>query len=137
MLSNYNQKVMRRILYSLSFIVFLSGCSLYRSEGRKDFESDAPEKISGFELKKCKKEGKIETWFNQEFPAKTYELVVAEADLEIWKTINQGVVEVRALQKDETNTTSTCTYEFASEAIWTLYKAQFIKELENNVMSAD
>lgn len=125
------------MIYSLTFMFLMSGCSLYRSEGRKEFESDVPQKIASFQLTKCKKEAKIETWFHQEFPSKSYELVIAENDLEVWKTTNQGVVEIRASQKDENNVTSTCTYEFANETVWSLYKTQFIQELENNIMATD
>lgn len=129
--------MIKSLLLPLILWPFLSGCSIYSSEGRKQFNSEAPSKISGFALKSCKREGKFETWLNQEFPAKNYELVLSESDLEIWKTTGPDTIEVRASQKDDLNVTSTCTYEFASEATWALYKTQFIKELENNVMATE
>lgn len=123
------------------FLSLSTGCSLYKSEGRKSFESEAQGKIdaasvSSFQLVSCKKEGKLETWFNEEFPASTYELVLSENDLEIWRTMKGKTVEVKALQKTE-NSTHSCIYEFSSELVWNLYKADFIRELENNLMSAD
>jgi hypothetical protein len=134
--------VIKLTLASALFLCFSTGCSLYKSEGRKNFESEAQGKIdaastsSAFQLKGCKKEGKLETWFNEEFPASTYELVLSENDLEIWRTMKDKVVEVKALQKFETSTQS-CTYEFANEIVWNLYKSDFIRELENNLMSAE
>ncbi len=122
---------------ALALILFFStGCSLYKSEGRKQFESQAPGKIAGasFVLKSCKKEGVLETWFNGEFPASNYELVMSEADLEIWRTIRDDKVEVKALQKIG-NSTQSCVYQFASETVWQLYKETFISELENNLMT--
>ena len=129
--------MIKSLVVSILFIPFLSGCSLYKSEGRKKFDSEAPGKIQGFALQGCHREGKIETWLNQEFPAKNYELVTAESDLEIWKTNGLGTIEVRASQKDEAGLTTTCNYVFASETVWSLYKDQFIKELENNVMATE
>lgn len=129
---------MKCFILSSLFIFLLSGCTIYRSEGRKQFESEAPEKVSAaaFTLISCKKEGKLETWINEEFPAHEYELVLSESDLEIWRTHRGETVEVKALQKTETHTQS-CVYQFANDTIWTLYKDQFIRELENNLMTLD
>lgn len=124
------------------FLCFSTGCSLYKSEGRKSFESEAQGKVdaastsTSFQLVSCKKEGKLETWFNEEFPASTYELVLSENDLEIWRTMKGDTVEVKALQKSGSSTQS-CIYTFSSDLVWNLYKADFIRELENNLMSAD
>ncbi|QDK37424.1 hypothetical protein [Bdellovibrio sp. NC01] len=145
---------MKHVFTSLLFLS-LSACSLYKSDGRKEFENDAPGKLKAasasatavapalrttaqFKLKNCKKEGTIESWFNSEFPAASYELVVSETDLEIWRTMNaNGVIEVKAIQKTDNATTMTCNYEFATSAVWDLYKDQFIRELENNLMTQD
>ncbi|AHZ84130.1 hypothetical protein AB1A81_07205 [Bdellovibrio bacteriovorus] len=129
---------MKSFILSSLFVVLLSGCTIYRSEGRKQFESEAPDKVAAasFQLISCKKEGKLETWFNEEFPSHTYELVISETDLEIWRTLRGEVVEVKALQKSE-KATQSCIYQFANETIWTLYKDQFIRELENNLMTLE
>lgn len=140
---------MKTLIASILSIVLLNGCSISKSSGRSDFESDAPgktsaasfrsttpSKVSSFQLKSCKKQGRLETWFNEEFPSTSYELVVAENDLEIWRTTQGGIVEVKAIQKSETSTSS-CSYEFSSRAVWDLYKDQFIRELENNLMTVE
>lgn len=118
--------------------VLLSGCTVYKSEGRKKFESEGPSKIqtSAFELISCKNETKLETWLNDEFPASNYELVVADTDLEIWRSFKGDYVEVKALQRTP-RATHSCLYQFANDLTWTLYKDQFIKELENNMMMAE
>jgi len=123
-------------------ILFLSGCSIYKSDGRKQFESDAPQKVktsshnSNFQLQGCKKETALESWFNEEFPSTSYELVVSENDLEIWRTTHPGSVEVKALQKTE-GVTQSCTYQFSSKEIWDSYQESFIRELENNLLTQD
>lgn len=118
--------------------LLLNGCTIYRSEGRKQFESEAPGKVTGaaFQLKACKKEGRLEAWLNEEFPSQTYELIVAEPDLEVWRTRRDTLVEVKAIQKSPSVTLS-CTYEFADDVVWNLYKDQFIQELENNLMTQE
>jgi hypothetical protein len=126
-------------------LVFLEGCSVYKSEGRNQFEAAAPGKIKGasfastspsseiYSLLGCKTQSRIETWFNDEFPRANYELVVMENDLEIWRTTRAGSVEVKAIQRSDKNVQA-CSYEFSSIAVWDLYKEQFIRELENNLM---
>lgn len=120
----------------LFFVSLLSGCTLNRSEGRNQFESAAPSRISGFDLKSCKTENKLVAWFNEEFPVADYELVLAESDLEIWKTNKAHQVEIRAIQKNAIGSQS-CTYEFADETTWNVYRDQFIQELENNLLSSE
>lgn len=116
--------------------LLLAGCTVYESGGRKQFESDASSnaKISSFELQSCRQESRIQTWFQQEFPAQDYELVLADDDLEIWKTTKNSNVEIKALQKNETGEL-VCTYSFASEAIWNQNQASFVSELRNNLMT--
>ena len=124
--------------------LFISGCSIYRSEGRKQFESEAPGKVATkvaasqlpFQLTSCKTEGRLEAWFNEEFPSQNYELVISEQDLEIWHARHDSMIEVKAIQKNGA-TTQSCTYLFTDEAAWNIYKDQFILELENNMMTQE
>lgn len=131
---------MKSLLALPLITILISGCSIYRSEGRKEFEEQAPQrsaasvaKNSAFQLQSCKNEGALETWFKEEFPAKNYELVLSDIDLEIWRTHVGTQVEIRALQKNG-KATQACVYHFANDLVWDLYKQQFIRELENNMM---
>ncbi|KHD87751.1 MAG: hypothetical protein OM95_12085 [Bdellovibrio sp. ArHS] len=130
---------MKCALFSVFMVLFLSGCTIYRSEGRKQFESEAPGKVSAtanFELKSCKKENRFETWFHEEFPSSHYEMVVMGNDLEVWRTHRGVKVEVKAIQKSDSAVHS-CIYEFANDIVWNLYKESFIRELEDNVMTLE
>ena len=127
-----------KTLAILPFFIFLSACSVYKSQGRKQFDSDAPGKIQAYSLDSCQKENAISAWFQSEFPNKNYEMVVMETDLEVWTAHNaDGSLDAKAVQIDDSNNRTSCTYHFSSEAIWNSYKDQFIQELENNVMTAD
>lgn len=137
---------MKILVVGILLCLSVSGCTVYRSEGRKQFESEAPAKVKtsaliepgteAFKLISCKKETRLETWLNEEFPAAQYEMVVLEHDLEIWRTHRGKTVEVKALQRSQ-NATTSCIYHFSNDKIWNLYKNQFVKELENNLMTLD
>ncbi|WP_413561098.1 hypothetical protein [Bdellovibrio sp. HCB209] len=138
---------MKSIILILISLMFLEGCSVYKSEGRNQFEDAAPGKIKTsslssqspselYKLLGCKNQNALETWFNDEFPRANYEMVVMESDLEIWRTTHAGRVEVKAIQRGDKKVQA-CSYEFATASIWDLYKEQFVRELENNLMISE
>jgi hypothetical protein len=115
--------------------LLLSSCSVYKSQGRKQFESESSGQVRTFSLLSCKKQNNISAWFQSEFP--NYELVVAESDLEVWKSTNQDdTIDVRAVQINMSEQII-CNYSFSNEGAWKTYQKQFIQELENNLMTAD
>lgn len=129
---------MKCLLISILFILS-TGCTIHRSEGRKKFESDAPSKASPaslFQLTNCKKSSTLENWLNEEFPTESYELIVSEQDLEIWRSSKKSSIEIKAIQKNN-STIQACIYEFANESVWNAYQEQFIRELENNMMTLE
>lgn len=128
-----------KAFFLTSIFLLSSGCSIYRSEGRKQFEAEAPAKVeaNGFHIRSCKKIGKLENWFKTEFPAHNYELIVADNDLEVWKTpVPSGLVEVTAIQKIDTDIHS-CVYEFPNEVSWQAHKEQFLRELDSYLLSLE
>lgn len=124
-------------------LFFLSACSMYKSAGRKQLESDAPGKLPGqsqsFSLESCHQVDALNAWLQDEFPSKNYELVVSETNLEVLKYTNaQGEVEITATQgAPAPAATTSCLYKFADEAAWNKNKTQFIEDLENNMMTSD
>jgi hypothetical protein len=127
-----------KTLAIVPFILFLSACSVYKSQGRKQFESDSNGKIQAYSLQSCQKQNSISAWFQSEFPNKNYEMLVMEQDLEVWTARNSdGSIEAKAVQIDENNNRLVCIYHFSGEAVWNSYQRQFIRELENNLMTAD
>ena len=121
----------------LPILFLLSACSVYKSQGRKAFESDSSGNLKTYSLVSCKKQNSITAWFQSEFPNKNYELVLTEPDLEIWKGANSDdTVEVRAVQINAAGQIA-CSYQFANEGAWRSYQKDFIHELENNMMTAD
>lgn len=118
--------------------LFLNACSMYRSNGRKQLESDAASgKGQIYQLKSCQKINSVQAWIQSEFPAQTNEIVVSESDLEILKaTLPNGQVLITATQIDGDHKTS-CQYTFANEQTWNAHQKEFIEELENNMMTTE
>lgn len=115
---------------------------MYKSNGRKQLESDAPGKIRSFALQSCHPVDALKAWFQSEFPNKTYEIIVSESDLEILKRSlpNNGEVEITATQSavpGSGESAVSCTYIFANETTWKSYKEKFIEDLENNMMTSN
>jgi hypothetical protein len=127
-----------KIIFLIS-LFFLSACSMYKSTGRKQLESDAPGKLQSFSLESCHQVDALKAWLQDEFPNKTYELVVSETNLEVLKyTDGQGAVEITATQSAPAPAaTTSCLYKFADEATWRANKTQFVEDLENNMMTSD
>lgn len=128
-----------KCLLLLSFPLLINGCSIYRSEGRKQFESEAPNKVSVnsvpvlFQPKNCKKIGSLETWFKEEFPAQNYELIIAKDDFEVWLEYKETSMEVTAIQKNNSFKNKSCVFEFNNENEWDLYKDIFLQHVEDNL----
>ncbi|MGZ3771232.1 MAG: hypothetical protein ACXVCP_13145 [Bdellovibrio sp.] len=128
-----------KCLFLCLFFFVLSGCTVHRSEGRKQFESEGPSKVSTaslFQLKYCKTSNSLEAWFNEEFPSENYELIVSENDFEVWHSTKNSTVEIKAIQKENSKIQS-CVYQFANETVWNNYKEQFLREIENNMMTLE
>jgi hypothetical protein len=116
-------------------------CSIYRSEGRKTFESKAPQKIQALlaslhiQNKPHKTQDcEILTQFELETRANTLsvspEIIALNNELEIWKNYSpEGTVQITMIeplaQKNLQNSMrfedtiySLCHYEFKSELDW-------------------
>ncbi len=124
-----------KYFFFIPFLIVLSACSLYRSKGRNQFEYDANNGIHTSSLKSCQKQNAFSAWIQDEFPTQNYEMIHLEPDLEIWKShLNDGSVEIRAIQTNEDKSRLSCTYQFANETTWQQMQKQFVQELENNLM---
>lgn len=119
-------------------IALLTSCSFYSSAGRKQFEEKAPASIQAFSLQSCHELGAAETWFKEEFPSSTYELVEINQDYEVWgKSMESGHVEVTVLSKPDAKTTESCIYKFESKQVWSTYKKSFLDELARSPVNID
>lgn len=67
-------------------IVFLTGCSVYKSATRNNFESQSPSRvIAGQSLTKCSLQDAMTAWMLRQSPGAPAELLMAEDGVEIWR----------------------------------------------------
>lgn len=117
--------------------MLLTSCSIYSSAGRKQFEDKAPSSIQSFSLQSCRTLGAAETWFREEFPSHSNELVEMHPDYEVWeRTMEDGQVEVNVISQDNSGTDS-CIYKFESKQVWQIYKKSFLDELSRSLVEID
>ncbi len=138
----FHGRNLSKLLLLPTLLSLTTSCTIYRSDGRNKFESEAPAKVanqnfvgahSSFQLIQCQKETHLQTWLQEEFPKQNYTLVISDNDLEIWSLQKEETFEVRVRQKNE-EATQSCTYEFADEKTWNHFQEQFIFEMRNNLI---
>jgi hypothetical protein len=123
-------------LFLLFFLI--GGCTVYRSEGRKQFESDSNLKAStnsfSFALQTCINSiDNSQNDFIGEMPQLTDELIYANHRVEAWLSYHNNSVEIKTIQMGEL-TSQVCTYLFENEEIWASSKQFFLRELEINAI---
>ncbi|MBX3033470.1 MAG: hypothetical protein KF865_06040 [Bdellovibrionaceae bacterium] len=124
---------MRKFLLSFLILAPLSGCSLYKSNVRRDFESQAPEYIKTTALGECQVLGALPAWLEREFSGGGAELLIADNDLEVWKkTRHDGRVILQSFRPAETGTES-CRREFADEDAWSREQAAYFGLLDRSL----
>jgi hypothetical protein len=131
--------MMRALIFLLSMGLIFSGCSLYSSAGRKQFEdkvSTVP--LQTYSLLGCRDLGKAETWLKEEFPASNNELLEMNPDYEVWaKTLENGSMEVSVFSKPEAGEgtlAQNCLYSFPSRDSWKNHRQAFLQELANSLV---
>ncbi len=122
--------------------MLLTSCSVYSSAGRKQFEENAPNSIQAFSLQSCRDLSAAETWFKEEFPKSSHELVEMHPDYEVWRdNIKNGEIKITVFSKTDasnpTSTTESCTYKFESKKTWLIYKKSFLSELSRSLINLD
>ena len=133
---------MLRLMCFLLSIAILSGCSIYSSAGRKQFEQKAPtEIVQSFSLQGCRNLSSAETWFKEEFPSNQSELVEMNSDYEVWaRSLENSAVEVTVLTKADSNSnesSQSCVYQFDSKEIWQQHKKAFLQDLAKSLSDID
>ncbi|MBK7963803.1 MAG: hypothetical protein IPK04_22980 [Bdellovibrionales bacterium] len=136
-------KVQVRRFPLITLCVFLNaaGCSVYKSEGRKTFESKAPQKIqallgtqSTLNHKPLPQNCEILSQFELEVRANylpvSPEVLSTKNGVELWKSVTpNGVVQITLIESLNTNfalnssgsrevSYSLCHFEFKSELEW-------------------
>jgi hypothetical protein len=124
-------KMFAKLLPLLVFVFAATGCSVYKSNMRKDFESNSEGRvIPASTVGLCEKLNPVSAWLEKEFPEESGELLIAEPDMEIWKIRDEsGRVHVRSFLATPDGT-QTCLKEFPNEKAWSMLRTTYLAELE-------
>lgn len=125
------------LLLSSALIVIVFGCSLYRSEGRKQFEatvsnsklSDGIKIISKSTPQKCQTLLDVQDFYkNIEITNKEISIEVSQENLEFWKEKSEfGWVKIfQIIQKNENYLL--CENLYTSDEEWLNYKDDLLTE---------
>lgn len=115
----------RALLSTLVFSLLTSGCSIYRSSVRKEFESNSLGRVaavsidrSSHDKENCRWLGRVQTWLESEFPGEEEELLHTDADHESWLARRaDGTLRLKTFESLD-DRTLVCERVFASEREW-------------------
>ena len=125
-------KMARALLSTLVFSLVTSGCSIYRSSVRKEFESNSLGRVAGVETLKsierektasheketCRVLGPVQSWLESEFPGEEEELLHSDTDHESWLAHRaDGTLRLKTFEPLD-DRTLVCERVFASEREW-------------------
>jgi len=115
------------------FFFVLSACSLYRSEGRKSFESKAEENLDlqSVSQMQCDEISNVQYWYETHIPAPGTEWIeTSSTSLEVWMhTDESGRIVVQSYEQTQPHITR-CNISFSTRKDWKKFKAFYFKSLE-------
>lgn len=120
--------MVRALLSTVVVTLLTSGCSIYRSNVRKEFESNSlgrvaaisidREKAASHEKENCRLLGPVQTWLENEFPGEEEELLHTGDDYEAWLSRRaNGSLRLKTFESLD-DRTLVCERVFASEQEW-------------------
>ncbi len=109
-------------IFSIALLgLLLSGCSVYKSAQRKDFEKNSPNVITVSAQTYCQKMETLPAWIEREFPSEQQELLASEEDLEVWKTTSRNGQITARMFRPAGNGVESCSHTFKNEKDWELH----------------
>ena len=142
-----------KVLFFLAISAFVSSCSLYKSDGRKSFESAASENINIQSFKpiadvkalnqlkspdlkpiNCDEVSPLTYWYETRITSPNTQWVESLPNLEVWQDqLDGSEIQIRTYEKhnDQQMTTITrCQATFSKIQDWIKYRAFYLKSLE-------
>lgn len=114
-------------------LLSLSACSLYRSEGRKSFETKAEENLDlqSLQQMQCDEISAVQYWYETSLPKAGSEWVEPPSEsLEVWlRHDSSGRVLVQSYEQTQPHITR-CNIAFASRNEWQKFQAFYFKSIE-------
>lgn len=120
------------------FSITLNACSLYKSDGRKKFESKAEQNITLQDFKpiQCDDITKVSYWYETRLSAPQSQWVESLPHLEVWQDqLEGGQIQIRTYEKhndqfQEIANITRCRSTFSSLSEWLELRSFYLKSLE-------
>ena len=119
-------------------LALISACSLYKSEGRKDFESSAKENLNLQDFKpiQCDDISLVSYWYETRITSPHSQWVEGHPHLEVWQdTLPNEQIQIRTYEKHSDQpqhmmNITRCQSTFSSLEEWKESRAFYLKSLE-------
>ncbi len=104
-------KPVKKLMPIFIFVASLISCSVYKTQARKDFENQAPQRVN---TSSCKVVDPVQAWWLSEFPDRKIEPISFEQNKEVWaEPTAKGTWNLRSLEFTEVGHLL-CEQEFTS-----------------------
>ena len=126
--------------FAISAVIFISACSIYKSNGRKNFESSAKQNltIQDFKPIQCDDISLVTYWYETRITSPHSQWIESLPNLEVWQdNIRQDQIQIRTYEKhndqpQQIPSITRCQSTFSSLKEWKQFRSFFLKSLEGD-----
>lgn len=131
-------KILFNAIALFASLALVSACSLYKSDGRKEFESNAKENLNLQEFKpiQCDDISPVAYWYETRITSPNSQWVESHPHLEVWQdTLSQNQIQIRTYEKhtdqpQQMMNITRCQSTFSSLEEWKESRSFYLKSLE-------
>jgi hypothetical protein len=131
-------KTFLKIAVTVCTLFFICACSIYKSSGRKSFESSAKQNISLQYLTplQCDDISSVSYWYETRFSSPHSQWIESLPHFEVWlDTLEGQKIQIRTYEKHddqphELASITRCQSTFDSYQEWQQYRSFYLKSLE-------
>ena len=124
----------------VSASALICGCSIYKSTGRKDFESSAKQNLNLQEFKPIQCDGisPVSYWYETRITSPHSQLIESLPNLEVWQDIlTDNQIQIRTYEKhndqdQQLPSITRCQSTFSSLFEWKQLRSFYLKSLEGD-----
>jgi hypothetical protein len=119
------------------FALFITSCSLYKSEGQKKFETAGKENLVTQEFKpiQCDEITMVSYWYETRFSSARSQWIESLPNFEIWQdNLGPQQIQIRTYERhtepQQLPSVTRCQSTFSSLQEWTKFRNFYVKSLE-------
>jgi hypothetical protein len=129
-----------KFIFYANTSILICACSLYKSSGRKDFESNAKQNLTLQEFKpiQCDDISAVSYWYETRITSPHSQWIESLPNLEVWQdNLGDDQVQIRTYEKHNDQTQqlpsmTRCQSTFSTLAEWKQFRSFYLKSLEGD-----